>query len=65
MDHMCKLLDVAPECESANGLLYIILDGKRCFAYPPHIARITNERIKRALDKMDADNAKKVCNWKR
>jgi hypothetical protein len=60
MDSMVKLLDVAPEVEVANGLVYILLDGKRAFAYPPHIARVANDRIRRALDAMDAANSEKV-----
>jgi hypothetical protein len=60
MDSMVKLLDIAPEVEVANGLLYILLEGKRAFAYPPHVARLTNNRIKRALDEMDAANVGKV-----
>lgn len=60
MDSMVRLLDVAPEVEVANGLLYIILDGKRHIAYTPHVARVANERIRRALDAMDAANSEKV-----
>lgn len=60
MDSMVKLLDTAPEVECANGLVYIVLDGVRVFAYPPHVARTANERIRRALDEMDAANNQKV-----
>jgi hypothetical protein len=60
MVSMVRLLDVAPEVEIANGLLYIVLDGERHIAYTPHVARVANERIRRALDAMDAANAEKV-----
>lgn len=64
MDSYIRLLDTAPEVELANGLLYVVIDGKRTFAYPPHIARLTNHRIKRALDAMDAANVGKVVGFK-
>lgn len=60
MDSMVKLLDTAPEVEIDNGLVYILLEGRRAFAYPPHVARLTNNLIKRALDIMDTENAEKV-----
>ena len=60
MENMPRLLVVAPEVEIENGFVYIVLEGRRVFAYPPHVARLANERIKRALDVMDTDNAGKV-----
>lgn len=60
MDSLVKLVDTAPEVEVANGLLYVIIDGKRSFAYPLYIARVTNEKIKRALDAADMASAGKV-----
>lgn len=60
MGNEAILLDAAPECEIANGFIYIVFDGKRRFAYPPHIARVANERMRRALDQLDRDNAKKL-----
>ena len=60
MENMPRLLVVAPEVEIENGFVYIVLEGRRGFAYPPHVARLANERIKRALDAMDTNNAGKV-----
>ena len=59
-----RLLDAAPDIEIANGLVYIVLDGERVIAAPPHIARVTSERVRRTLDAMDAENADKVVQFK-
>ena len=60
MDDMPKFIDFAPDIEIENGVVYVILDNKRLFACLPHVARAGNERIRRTLDKFDADNAKNV-----
>lgn len=60
MDSMVRLLTVAPEVKVTDGLLYIVIDGKTRVAQTPHVARVVNERIRRALDEMDAANSKKV-----
>jgi len=60
MDDMVKFIAVAPDCEIENGIVYILLDRKRVFAHLPHVARLGNERIRKALDKFDAENAAKI-----
>lgn len=60
MSSLVPLLATAPEVEIESGLLYIVIDGQRHIAYTPHVARVANERIRRALDAMDAANSEKV-----
>lgn len=59
-----RLLDAAPDIEIENGLVYILLDGQRTFAAPPHIARIITVRVKVLLDQFDAENANKIVKFK-
>lgn len=64
MDSKIILLDVAPEVEVANGFIYLLVGGRRAFAYPPHVARIANNRIRKALDDLDAANTNKVVGFR-
>ena len=64
MGKFAALLDTAPDIEVKNGLVYIVFKGRRALALPPHTAMVTNHRIKRALDALEAENRKKVVAFK-
>lgn len=57
------LLDTPPDIEVFEGIIYVVFDGKRHFAYKPNIARIANERMRKALDEFDRQNSGKVVGF--
>ena len=60
MPKRIRLLVDAPEIEISNGMVFMLVNGKRKFAFTRHVALTTNESIRRAVVKLDTASRKKV-----